>query len=125
MDNVTNGVNEFEFIDSGVDDIDVDVTEVGFEDSANFEEATQDIVDKTEVIVCTKDFRVYGKVALVPGARLTDYIVEANQFIAVTDVEVKDAQGNLILHTPFLDINRDHIVFILPAEFAKLADAIR
>ena len=125
MNNVTNGVNEFEFVDADVEDIDVDVESVGFEEVPDFEDAAQDIVDKTEVIICTKDFRVHGKVALVPGARLTDYIVEANQFIAVTDVEVKDAQGNLILQTPFLDINRDHIVFILPAEFAKLAEAAR
>lgn len=125
MGNVTNGVNEFEFVDADVDDIDVGVDGVGFEDSGDFEDTSQDIVDKTEVIICTQDFRIHGKVALVPGARLTDYIVEANQFIAVTDVEMKDAQGNLILHTPFLDINRDHIVVILPAEFAKLTDAIR
>ena len=125
MGNVTNDINEFEFIDADVEDIDVDVAAVGFEDSEDFDDAGQDIVDKTEVIICTKDFRIHGKVALVPGARLTDYIVEANQFIAVTDVEVKDSQGNLILHTPFLDINRDHIVIILPAEFAKLTDAMR
>ena len=84
--------------------------------------SSQDIVDKTEVIICTKDFRIRGKIALVPGARLTDYIVEANQFIAATDVEVRDMKGQLILKTPFLDINRDHIVIILPAELATLAD---
>jgi hypothetical protein len=123
MSNVTNDVNEFEFVDTGVEDIDVD--SVGFENSDGFDDANQDIVDKTEVIIFTKDFRVRGKVSLVPGARLTDYIVEAHQFIAVTDVEVKDAQGTLLLHTPFLDINRDHIVLILPAEFAKLSDAMR
>ncbi|MCP4403454.1 MAG: hypothetical protein GY801_39870 [bacterium] len=125
MDDVTNSVNEFEFIDADVADIDVGVEDVDFEDSAYFEDASQDIADKTEVIICTKTFRIYGKISLVPGARLTDYIVEANQFIAVTDVEMKDAQGNLILHTPFLDINRDHIVVILPADFAKVADARR
>ena len=125
MGNVTNGVNEFEFVDAEVDDIDVDVSGVDFGSSEEFEDTDQDIVDKTEVIICTTDFRIHGKIALVPGARLTDYIVEANQFIAVTDVEVRDAQGNVVLHTPFLDINRDHIVIILPSEFAKLADAKR
>ncbi len=125
MDDVTNSVNEFEFIDADVADIDVGVEDVDFEDSAYFEDASQDIADKTEVIICTKTFRIYGKISLVPGARLTDYIVEASQFIAVTDVEMKDTQGNLILHTPFLNINRDHIVVILPAEFAKVVDARR
>lgn len=126
MSNVTNDVNEFEFVDTEteVEDLDVDVETVGFEDSGDFDDADQDISDKTEVIICTKDFRIRGRVALVPGARLTDFIVEAHQFIAVTDVEVKDAQGNSVLQTPFLDLNRDHIVFILPAEFAKLSDAL-
>jgi len=125
MGNVTNGVNGFEFVEADVDDIDVDVSSLGYEDSEGFEETDQDIVDKTEVIICTKDFRIYGKIALVPGARLTDYIVEANQFIAVTDVEVRTARGELVLHTPFLDINRDHIVIILPSEFAKVANGMR
>ncbi len=125
MDDVTNSVNEFEFIDADVADIDVGVENVDFEDSAYFEDTSQDISDRTEVIICTKTFRIYGKISLVPGARLTDYIVEASQFIAVTDVEMKDTQGNLILHTPFLNINRDHIVVILPAEFAKVVDARR
>ena len=53
-------------------------------------------IDKTEVVMCTSEYRIRGKISLVPGARLTDFIVDANQFIAVTDVEVRDIQGKLL-----------------------------
>ena len=79
-----------------------------------------DIVDKTEVIMYTHDYRVRGKISLVPGARLTDYMVEAKTFLAVTDAEIHDKQGALLMKTPFLDINRDYIVLIVPAEFAQV-----
>ena len=79
-----------------------------------------DIVDKTEVIIYTHDYRVRGNISLVPGARLTDYMVESKAFLAVTDAEIHDKQGALLLKTPFLDVNRDYIVLIIPAEFAQM-----
>ncbi len=85
-----------------------------------FEDEGGEIADKTEVLICTTDYRMRGKVALVPGARLTDYIVESKPFIAVTDAEVFDKQGHLLMRTPFLDINRDHIVLIAPADLTQV-----
>lgn len=79
-----------------------------------------EIVDKTEVIIYTHDYRVRGNISLVPGARLTDYMVESKAFLAVTDAEIHDKQGALLLKTPFLDVNRDYIVLIIPAEFAQM-----
>lgn len=76
------------------------------------------IKDKTEVLVFTTNHMIRGKIALVPGARLTDYIVDAKSFIAMTEVEVKDKAGKLILQSPFLNVNRDLIELILPAELA-------
>ena len=99
-------------------------TEVEEESAAELEENLEfdedaEISDKSEVVIYTSTFQIRGKVALVPGARLTDYIVGANLFVAVADAEVRDKSGNLILNTPFLDIHRDHIEFILPADLAK------
>lgn len=96
------------------------------EPSAEFEENLEfgedvELSDKSEVVIFTGTFQIRGKIALVPGARLTDYIVSANLFVAVADAEVRDKDGNLILNTPFLDIHRDHIEFILPADLAKFA----
>lgn len=106
--------SEFEF---AVEEAPSTVEEVREE----FEETIPELVDKSEVIIFTDNYRVRGKVALVPGARLTDYMVEANLFIAVTEVEVTDRENRFILKTPFLNIHRDHIELILPAEFATLA----
>ena len=76
-------------------------------------------MDKSDVIIVTQQHHIYGKIALVQGARLTDYIVDAKPFIAVTDAEVKTPAGELVLKTSFLDINRDSIEFILPAEMVS------
>lgn len=89
------------------------------EDNLEFVEGVEDMSDKSEVVIFTSTFQVRGKISLVPGARLTDYIVGANLFIAVADVEVRDREGKLILSAPFLDIHRDHIELILPADLAR------
>lgn len=89
-----------------------------FEQNLEFDEEGE-FSDKSEVLLFTSTYQIRGKVALVPGARLTDYIVSANLFVAVADAEVRDKAGKVILNTPFLDIHRDHIEFILPADIAK------
>lgn len=109
-------INEFEFQESGV--------EFNYTDAmGNFgDEEIEDIQDKTEVIVLTNNYRITGKISLVPGARLTDYIVSANSFIAMIEAEVRDRTGKLLLNTPFLDVSRSHIEIILPAEFAEVSN---
>jgi hypothetical protein len=105
--------SEFEFIFEEATSAVEDVQE-------ELEEMVPELVDKSEVIIFTNNYRVHGKIALVPGARLTDYIVEANLFIAVTEVEVTDRENKFILKTPFLNVHRDHIELILPAEFSTV-----
>ncbi|MBD3307900.1 hypothetical protein GF339_15825 [candidate division KSB3 bacterium] len=102
-------------VEDGLGEEDLDVS------PDEFQLEGEEVVDKTEVIILTTSHYIRGKIALVPGARLTDYIVEANLFVAVADVEVRDRQGRLILTSPFLDVHRDHIEIILPADLADLA----
>ncbi len=83
-------------------------------------ESQEGLADKSEVIILTRSYRIQGKVSLVPGARLTDYMTGANLFVAVIDVEVRDKAGQLLLTTPFLDVHRDQIELILPAEMAAI-----
>lgn len=85
----------------------------------NFGELSEEFKDKSDVIIITPKHHIYGKIALVQGARLTDYIVDAKAFIAVTDAEIKTPAGELVLKTSFLDVNRDYIELILPAELAS------
>ena len=69
---------------------------------------------RTRVTILTGTYRIKGYIELIRGARLTDFITEAGEFIAVTDAEVVDLSGRLILNEPFLDVSRNHVEIIIP-----------
>ena len=71
---------------------------------------------KTRVMILTGHYRITGEINLLPGARLTDYIVDAKPFIALTDTEVTDRDGRRVLTASFLNVQRNRIEVILPAE---------
>ena len=70
--------------------------------------------NKTKVIILTGSYRIKGYIDLVPGARVTDYMTEAKNFIAVTDAEVWEAGERRVLAAPFVNVCRDHIQVITP-----------
>ena len=76
--------------------------------------------NKTKVIILTRQHHITGEVESFPTARLTDYILQAKAFIALTDAEIRDHNGRKILRTPFLDIARDKIEVIMPAQEVEL-----
>jgi hypothetical protein len=71
---------------------------------------------KTRVTILTSSYRVRGYVDLVPGARLTDYITDAKDFIAVTHAEVWELVpgGRPVATAPFINVSRAHIEIIFP-----------
>jgi hypothetical protein len=71
---------------------------------------------RTKVTIFTGSYRVKGYIDLIPGARVTDYMAEAKQFIAVTDAEVWELEvgGRQLMSAPFLNVGRDHIQVIAP-----------
>ena len=75
--------------------------------------------EKTRVMILTGHYRITGSIHLFPGARLTDYIVDAKPFIALTDAEVTDRDGRRLLTTSFLNIQRDRIEVIIPEELVN------
>ncbi len=75
--------------------------------------------DKMKVIIFTGHYRVTGIIELFRGARLTDYLTEAGSFIAVTNAEVTDKESQKILTASFLNVHRDNIEIILPAELSS------
>lgn len=77
--------------------------------------------DKMKVIIFTRHYQVAGVIELFRGARLTDYLAEAGSFITVTNAEVRDKDGQKILATTFLNVHRDNIEIILPAELSNTA----
>jgi hypothetical protein len=71
---------------------------------------------RTKVTIFTGSYRIKGYIDLIPGARVTDYMAEAKQFIAITDAEVWELEvgGRQLMSAPFLNISRDHIQVIAP-----------
>ena len=60
--------------------------------------------DKRKVTILTGNYRITGVIELLQGARLTDYLVEAKSFIAVSNAEVLDSQNQKVLTSSFLNI---------------------
>ena len=69
---------------------------------------------KTKVTLLTANYRIKGCIDMIPGARVTDYFIEAKGFIALTDAEVWEIGGRQVCTAPFLNISRDHIQVIVP-----------
>ena len=71
---------------------------------------------RTKVTIFTGSYRIKGYIDLLPGSRVTDYMTEAKDFIAVTDAEVWELEvgGRQLLSAPFLNVSREHIQVIAP-----------
>ena len=71
---------------------------------------------RTKVTVLTGSYRIKGYIDLLPGARLTDYIIEAKDFVALTNAEVYESVlgGRQMLTAPFISVNRAHIQIVTP-----------
>ncbi len=69
---------------------------------------------KTKVVILTSSYRIKGKIHLQPGSRVTDFMIDSKNFVAVTHVEVWDLNGRLVLSSPFINVSRDHIEIITP-----------
>jgi hypothetical protein len=58
--------------------------------------------DKTRVIILTGHYRIVGHISVLPEARVTDYICESKEFIAVTDAEVWDHEQRKVASSRFM-----------------------
>ena len=74
--------------------------------------------ERTKVTIFTSSYRVRGFIELMPGARISDFMAESRDFIAVTKAEVWELQpgGRQVAAAPFLNVSRDHIELILPGD---------
>ena len=75
--------------------------------------------ERTTVIIFTKTYRIEGKIAVVPKARVTDFLMVANRFIPVIDTELKDMQNNVLLTADYLSVHRDNIEVVIPFALAQ------
>jgi hypothetical protein len=79
--------------------------------------------ETTAVVIYTDSFRIEGRIALMPGARLTDFVRTASAFIAVMDAEVSDRAGKHVFSSTFLDLGASWIELIVPATLARFPAA--
>lgn len=81
---------------------------------------------RTKVIILTANYRIKGTIDLLPGARVTDYILAAKDFIAVTEAEVWGVGGGgLVLSAQFVDVSRDQIQVITTVDTQQALPAVR
>lgn len=69
---------------------------------------------KTKVVILTRSYRIKGYIHLQMGARVTDFMIDSKNFLAVTAVEVWDLGGRQVMTAPFVNVSRDHIEIISP-----------
>ena len=72
--------------------------------------------NKTKVTILTGTYRVKGYINLLTGARVTDYLVESKDFIALTNAEVWELGNRHVLNAPFINVSRNHIQIVMPGE---------
>jgi hypothetical protein len=78
-----------------------------------------DIVQKDEVpaLIQTTANLIHGHIYLRAGLRQKDELNgTVEQFIAVTDAEVYNASGQVLVRSSFLTVNKSHVIWIRPDE---------
>ena len=68
------------------------------------------------VKILSVSFTATTEIDTLRDERLTDYIRENKDFIAVTQVKVSDKNEKDLFRTHFLNVSTSHIEIILPAE---------
>ena len=78
-----------------------------------------DVVRKDDIpaLIQTITNLIHGQIYLRQGLRLKDELNgTAETFIAVTDAEVYNANGQVLVRSQFLTLNKSHIIWIRPDE---------
>ena len=77
-----------------------------------------DIVTKRSVYatVQTTTHLMRGHIHVRRDQRIKDELDLDEKFLAVTDVQVLSADGQVLFQAPFLAIHRDHIVWVVPEQ---------
>jgi hypothetical protein len=77
-----------------------------------------DIVTKRSVYatVQTTTHLMRGQIHVRREQRLKDELDLDEKFLAITDVQVLSADGQVLFQAPFLAIHRDHIVWVVPEQ---------
>lgn len=75
--------------------------------------------EKTKVRIYTDKFMVVGEIAMLADVPLTDFLVGAPAFIAVTHAVVQGLEDRMRFIADHLNVQKDKIVMILPDAMVK------
>jgi hypothetical protein len=77
-----------------------------------------DIVTKRSIYatVQTTTHLMRGQIHVRREQRIKDELDLDEKFLAITDVQVLSADGQVLFQAPFLAIHRDHIVWVVPEQ---------
>jgi len=67
-----------------------------------------------EVVVQTTHQIIRGRIHIRPDSRLKDELNTSDPFIAITEVEITNLEGEILHKGEFLAVNRAQIVWVLP-----------
>jgi hypothetical protein len=75
-----------------------------------------DIVSKVAVqaTIQTTTHLMHGNIHVRRDQRIKDELDSDEKFLAITDVDVQGADGEVIFHAPFLAVKRSHIIWVIP-----------
>lgn len=75
-----------------------------------------DVVSKVAVYatIQTTTHTLRGRLHVRRDQRVKDELDREESFIALTEVSVLGADGNVLFEAPFLAVRRSHIVWVLP-----------
>ena len=71
-------------------------------------------MEQTRLTVYANGYRIQGAGSLAPGARISDFMNAAGEFLALTNAEVWTQEGSRVLAVPFLNIRRGVIEMVVP-----------
>ncbi len=71
---------------------------------------------RSPVVLYTGRYVVHGRIALYAGSRLTDYMRQSEDFIAVTGVVVTDVDGREIFRADLVNVRTECVEVADPAE---------
>jgi hypothetical protein len=77
-----------------------------------------DIVSKISIYVTvqTTIHMIRGRMHVQRDQRVKDELDRNEKFLALTDVQVLGTDGQTIFNAPFLAVERDHIVWVMPEQ---------
>lgn len=79
----------------------------------------QDRQDRTKVRIYTDQFMIIGEIAMFADTRLTDFMVGAKSFLAITNAVVRNNEDKMLFRAEFLNVHINKIVVITPEALVK------